>query len=452
MVALPDHLAVLVGGVPDLGAVQASAVPAIHDAGEEMNAAVAVRAGLSGGDLLLHQIEGLRADDGLVVTLHIVLRHLPGVLDLLLGDEVLREHLLQQSVTLVFLVCQNAQDNAFAPDGLAAGRRDAVGSQVVGDGIGGVAPQELCVNAADNLRLFFVDHQVAVRPPVVAQESAEGHRNLAVGKALALTPGAVLGNAAALLLGQRGHDRQHQLALAVEGPDVLLLKVNLDALVLELADGGQAVDGVAGEAGDALGDNQVDLPVERIVYHALEALAPAGVAAGFALVRVYGNKLPVRASLDVVGVIIDLRLIAGELLVLVRGNTGVGSNPASGARDRRPGRMQRNGGGDHPDVLCHCASLPSLKCNVTVSPGPAVRQFARARNSASSKSSVPMSSATTCRRTKSGYFLLWQSAHFCFWPMQYQVISLPAELVRWYAALQQPHWILPRKSLVLVAG
>ena len=226
---------------------------------------------------------------------------------------------------------------------LAAGRRNAVFGQAPADGVWCVSLQEFCIDAADNFGLLFIDNQVAVRSLVVAEEPAEGNGNLAVCKPLTLAPGTVLGNAAAFFLGKRGHDRQHQFALAVEGPDVFLFKVDLNTLVLQPADGGQAVDRVSGKTADGLGDDEVNLPVERIIHHVLEALAFAGVAAGLSFVRIYGNELPVGTALDVIGVVVDLRLVAGELLVPVRGDAGVGCNAALCARDYRPDRMQRNG-------------------------------------------------------------------------------------------------------------
>ena len=48
-----------------------------------------------------------------------------------------------------------------------------------------------------------------------------------------------------------------QLTLAVEGVNALLLEVAFYAMLFELADGGQAVHGVSGEAADGLGHDQV---------------------------------------------------------------------------------------------------------------------------------------------------------------------------------------------------
>ena len=75
-----------------------------------------------------------------------------------------------------------------------------------------------------------------------------------------------------------------QVTLAVKGPDVFLFKIRLNALVLQLADGGQAVDCVSGKAADGLGDDEIYFPVEGIVHHVLEALALAGIAAGLSFV------------------------------------------------------------------------------------------------------------------------------------------------------------------------
>lgn len=54
-------------------------------------------------------------------------------------------------------------------------------------------------------------------------------------------------------------------------------QINLRAMILELADGGKAVDGVAGEAGNALRNDKVDLPRRGVGYHPVEALPMSGV-------------------------------------------------------------------------------------------------------------------------------------------------------------------------------
>ena len=70
------------------------------------------------------------------------------------------------------------------------------------------------------------------------------------------------------------------------GLNILFFKVAFDAFFLQLPDGGQAVDGIAGKAADGLGDDEIDFPGQRISHHGLEALAVLGAGTGDALIRV----------------------------------------------------------------------------------------------------------------------------------------------------------------------
>ena len=63
--------------------------------------------------------------------------------------------------------------------------------------------------------------------------------------------------------------------------------------------------------------------VQGIGDHFFETLTALGVSAGNALVRIDFYKFPLRLGLYELGVIINLRLITGELLIAVGGNTGV---------------------------------------------------------------------------------------------------------------------------------
>ena len=101
--------------------------------------------------------------------------------------------------------------------------------------------------------------------------------DLSIGETLSLAPGDVLRNGAALLLRQRGHDGDQQFALAVQGVDIFLFKIDLHALLLQLADGHQAVYGVPGKPADGFRHDEVDFPIERIPYHLVETLALFGV-------------------------------------------------------------------------------------------------------------------------------------------------------------------------------
>ena len=62
-----------------------------------------------------------------------------------------------------------------------------------------------------------------------------GNTHLAVSEPLPMTPGDVFRDAPAFFLCQAAHDGDKEFAFGIERPDVLLLEINLDALVLKLA-------------------------------------------------------------------------------------------------------------------------------------------------------------------------------------------------------------------------
>ena len=78
-VAAPDRPAVLIGAVPDLGAVKFSALSAA-DLRREDGGAAEAPASAALVDQILHPVEGRRLDNGGMAVFHKVLRHGPVVL------------------------------------------------------------------------------------------------------------------------------------------------------------------------------------------------------------------------------------------------------------------------------------------------------------------------------------------------------------------------------------
>ena len=283
-VALPDNPAVLAVGVPDLGAVVAAAVAADQPGGKYPTAAVVEAHALAPSELSLDNIELVRLDNGLVAFLDIILLDLALVDFPLFIEEINRIAFLKECCPLIFLIREYALHHAGPPLAFAGGRWDAVSGESLGNGVAGLALHEKSVDAADDLGLVFHHLWEPVRPLPVAEELLVGKVDLAVREPLALAPGDVLRKGATLLLGQRGHDSDEQLALAVKGPDVLLLEVDLHAMLLQLADGGQAVHRVPGKAAHRLGDDEVYLPGEGIGDHLIETRPSLCVRAGNALI------------------------------------------------------------------------------------------------------------------------------------------------------------------------
>ena len=167
-----------------------------------------------------------------MISLHIVLRDFALVDLFLLGEEIHRIALLQERIALVLLVGENAANCPCVPFVFAARRLDAVGSQPGGNAVRRHALQEHTVDAADDDRLVLIQDEIAIGTPVVAKKPLEGYGDLAVCKPLSLSPGTVLGNTAAFLLRQGGHNGDKQFSLAVQRPDVFLFKIDLHALFL----------------------------------------------------------------------------------------------------------------------------------------------------------------------------------------------------------------------------
>ena len=94
-IALPNHAAVLAVGMPDLGAVAATAVTADQAGGEHPAAAVVEAHTFAPSELGLHHIELMGLDDGLVALLDPILLHFAFVDLPLFTEEINRIALLR---------------------------------------------------------------------------------------------------------------------------------------------------------------------------------------------------------------------------------------------------------------------------------------------------------------------------------------------------------------------
>ena len=80
----------------------------------------------------------------------------------------------------------------------------------------------------------------------------------------------ILGDGFGFLLGQGGHDSDQDLSFGIHGINIFFFKEDRDAQGLQFPDMAQAVQGIAGKAGDGLGDDHVDLSVPGLLHHLLE--------------------------------------------------------------------------------------------------------------------------------------------------------------------------------------
>ena len=117
----PDSSAILICGVPDLGAVEAAAVLADQFGGQGAFSAVGVTKSLSSCKLRLHMIPLVRLDDVGVAALHIILGYFALVGLHLLLQKIHRERLLKERISFVLLIGENTVYRSLTPSLLPTG-------------------------------------------------------------------------------------------------------------------------------------------------------------------------------------------------------------------------------------------------------------------------------------------------------------------------------------------
>ena len=120
-------------------------------------------------------------------------------------------------------------------------------------------------------------------------------------------PPDIFTNGTAFLLGKRCQDGHHKLAVPAHGMDILFFKPDFDAQLFQMPDGTQKVYGVACEALDGLGQDDVYLPGFGIFQHPQEFLPLLHPRPRDAIVGIDPGVFPVRVLLDEAAVITDLR-------------------------------------------------------------------------------------------------------------------------------------------------
>ena len=125
------------------------------------------------------------------------------------------------------------------------------------------------------------------------------------------------------LLRQGCHDCHQNFSLGIQCIDILLLEEHRDVHVFQLTRIFQAIDGVSGKTADRLGKNHIDLSSFAVLDHPVEAFSLGCVGAGNTVVGIDLNHLPFGITFDVVGVMLDLHLVAGLLLFILCRNTAV---------------------------------------------------------------------------------------------------------------------------------
>ena len=198
---------------------------------------------------------------------------------------------------------------------VSANHRETVSSEVVG------------IYFFYHSGLFWNDSRFTIRPFLIGVQIVVMDGDFTALHGVALARLDIAGDGLTLRLGKGSHHGQHQFCGLVHGVDVFFFKVDRDALCFQHSDVVEAVHRIAGEAGDGLGEDQVDLALLTPFHHPHEVRPFFGRSAGDALIRKDVGHRPRLILHDLIGVIAFLRLIAVELILLFGGYPAVGRHP-----------------------------------------------------------------------------------------------------------------------------
>ena len=99
--------------------------------------------------------------------------------------------------------------------------------------------------------------------------------------------------------------------------DALFLEVDIDIQVAQKTDILEAVDGIAGEAADGFGQDEVNRPALTGSDHAVELIPLFDACPRNALVGIDAGEPPVWFCVDGLGIVPHLRFVAVQLFLLL---------------------------------------------------------------------------------------------------------------------------------------
>ena len=182
------------------------------------------------------------------MVLNEILRELACVFDDLFADTVLNEGLLEQCVTAVFLVGQNALNTRRGTLCLSRDSRAALFFKGRFDGTKGIARQVPLVDETDGLRLLRNDHGLPIRPALISQQPFVMQLHMTGAHSLPDPPGDAGTGVLAFGLSKCTVDRNEKFTLRMDGVDVLLLKDDRNSQVPQLPREVERIHSVPGKS------------------------------------------------------------------------------------------------------------------------------------------------------------------------------------------------------------
>ena len=217
-------------GIPQLPGVMSAAAAANHLHGERIFlSGVIIREAshfLIPCKLLLYTFEGVHIDDRLMVILHQVLRQFPRIQDLLFGNRVFDECLLEKGIPGVSDVPKNEADRTYRK-GLAVDGSHTFSEQFLRCFHVGAACEEVIENPLYHLGFFGNNGKFPIHP-LVPKNSVAGISNPLL-KSFVDRPFCIIADGLALCLCHRCHKGQHQFPFFRQRINILFLKADGNA-------------------------------------------------------------------------------------------------------------------------------------------------------------------------------------------------------------------------------
>ena len=244
----------------------------------------------------------------------------------LVGEVVGGKGFPGEHVPAVALVAQHLHHGVGRPSKIAQIRFPSLACEDFRDLAGGIAVKVQVKNQFYRRGFLGIDHQVPFAVMGIPQQlGSQGQPAVQAHPQGSLhAPAAGVG----FLLGHGGLEGQGHLGIFLQGENALAFKKHPDRRrkFPQHPHGADAVHHVPGEAGDAFGQDQVNLPSLAICNHLMELLPMGQGGAADSLIGVDARQSPVGVATDIILVILFLQLVGGGLLHIPGGHPGVDSH------------------------------------------------------------------------------------------------------------------------------
>ena len=235
-----------------------------------------------------------------------------------------------EHVPAMAFVAQHLHHRVGRPPKIAQIRFPSLACEDFRDLAGGVAVKVQVKNQLYRGGFLRVDHQISFAVMGIPQQlGSQGQPAVQAHPQGSLhAPAAGVG----FLLGHGSLERQSHLGIILQGENALAFKEHphRGGQFAEHPHGADAVHHVPGEAGDAFGEDEVNLPSLAICNHLVELLSMGQGGAADSLIGVDARQSPVGVAADVILVILFLQLVGGGLFHIPGGYPGVDSHRQRG--------------------------------------------------------------------------------------------------------------------------